>query len=410
MELKSDNNWNYSYDKNGNLTQKDNGVDEYWFYEFDEKNRLVYVKFAATQDGTKTTKGHYFYDNGGLRIKKIEGEDIGDGQGKTTIYIYAGQDILFEECFNSVNQQDLGTGEYREYNVFLNGMNLAKYVGSYDSGWSYTVKYHTLDHLGSRQVVADSGGNVAGEGNGDVEYRSFGRHAGGDKTEYAFTGKRMSEHEADRQLVYFNARWLDPEIGRFISEDPIRDGANWYVYCGNNPLRYVDPDGMLQVDKSGGVIFYHSGIIDYVPASKPEMTFKAKEGYIKTNNGTKINAMRKVDRTTDNGYNTNCHGQTFTNGELWINNNEAQKILDNDGYGQLVTPEEGAVAIFRDSNGDIVHSAIVTNVDMESGNFTVHEAVGNAPGTQTTTYEGIYQTGPWTVEYYIRTEEHTVVE
>ena len=35
---------------------------------------------------------------------------------------------------------------------------------------------------------------------------------------------------------YFNARYYDPSMGRFITEDPARDGINWYVYCGNNPL------------------------------------------------------------------------------------------------------------------------------------------------------------------------------
>ncbi|MBQ7054397.1 MAG: hypothetical protein IJN97_04165, partial [Oscillospiraceae bacterium] len=32
-------------------------------------------------------------------------------------------------------------------------------------------------------------------------------------------------------------------IGRFTAEDPIRDGTNWYVYCYNNPVMYVDPWG-----------------------------------------------------------------------------------------------------------------------------------------------------------------------
>ena len=40
--------------------------------------------------------------------------------------------------------------------------------------------------------------------------------------------------------------WLyySPNVGRFISEDPIKDGTNWYVYCGNNPVAFVDPSGM----------------------------------------------------------------------------------------------------------------------------------------------------------------------
>ena len=39
------------------------------------------------------------------------------------------------------------------------------------------------------------------------------------------------------------ARYYNPVNGRFLSEDPARDGYNWYVYCDNNPLIYVDPNG-----------------------------------------------------------------------------------------------------------------------------------------------------------------------
>jgi hypothetical protein len=38
------------------------------------------------------------------------------------------------------------------------------------------------------------------------------------------------------------------EEGRFISEDPARDGGNWFAYVANNPMRYVDPTGLFPVD------------------------------------------------------------------------------------------------------------------------------------------------------------------
>ena len=46
------------------------------------------------------------------------------------------------------------------------------------------------------------------------------------------------------RLNYFNARWYDADTGRFITEDPIRDGLLWYAYCNNNPMKFVDRNGL----------------------------------------------------------------------------------------------------------------------------------------------------------------------
>ena len=45
-------------------------------------------------------------------------------------------------------------------------------------------------------------------------------------------------------MYYFNARWYDPTLGRFITEDPARSGSSWYAYCNNNPLGFIDPSGL----------------------------------------------------------------------------------------------------------------------------------------------------------------------
>ena len=50
--------------------------------------------------------------------------------------------------------------------------------------------------------------------------------------------------------VGIEARFYDPTVGRFISEDPIGFGGgdvNLYVYCGNNPVLYMDPLGLLDL-------------------------------------------------------------------------------------------------------------------------------------------------------------------
>ncbi|MBD3374485.1 hypothetical protein GF406_05550, partial [candidate division KSB1 bacterium] len=60
-----------------------------------------------------------------------------------------------------------------------------------------------------------------------------------------FTGKELDK-ESHIGLYYFGARYYDPEVGRFISVDPLADkypGWSPYVYCLNNPLKNIDTDG-----------------------------------------------------------------------------------------------------------------------------------------------------------------------
>jgi len=52
-------------------------------------------------------------------------------------------------------------------------------------------------------------------------------------------------------LYYAQARFYDSEAHRFISEDPVRDGINWYVYCENGPIDNADPTGLLKVTIGG---------------------------------------------------------------------------------------------------------------------------------------------------------------
>lgn len=58
-----------------------------------------------------------------------------------------------------------------------------------------------------------------------------------------YTGR---EQDADTNLYYYRARYYDTDIGRFISEDPLRfqAGINFYAYVDNNPVNANDPSGM----------------------------------------------------------------------------------------------------------------------------------------------------------------------
>jgi len=67
-------------------------------------------------------------------------------------------------------------------------------------------------------------------------------------------------------LYYFNTRWYDPNLGRFITEDPIRDGGNWFAYCGNNPLSFTDPTGLDYYGTGTGTTCDDDWFIAYDPS------------------------------------------------------------------------------------------------------------------------------------------------
>nr|WP_231133562.1 RHS repeat-associated core domain-containing protein [Capillibacterium thermochitinicola] len=219
----------FVYDENGNLIQKgeyftiegdtvvfDPEEKDLWTYEYDLLNRLTKVE----KDGKVVAE--YLYDEAGLRVQKKSPD--------TTVYYVFDQSgqVLYEE-------ED---GEYLAY-VYVLGKHFARVDGKVGSGEKQTYFYHT-DHLGSTVLVTDE----AGQAVWSTEYTPFGSLTiaeGKLKRAAKFTGKDLDE---DTGLYYFNARWYDSELGRFISEDPVKDGVNWYTYANNNPLLYVDPLGL----------------------------------------------------------------------------------------------------------------------------------------------------------------------
>ena len=66
--------------------------------------------------------------------------------------------------------------------------------------------------------------------------------------ETGYTGK---PYDAVTGLSDYGFRDYSPTHARFITEDPIRDGENWFSYVGNNPVNWVDPWGLSASEKKG---------------------------------------------------------------------------------------------------------------------------------------------------------------
>jgi RHS repeat-associated protein len=125
-----------------------------------------------------------------------------------------------------------------------------------------TVYYFLTDHLGSVDVVMDDQGKIVER----ADYMPFGsdrlRITSADTTDidYKFTGKEMDDETG---LMYYEARYYDPAIGRFITLDPLLldegskplasvlsnpQSLNPYSYVTNNPVRYTDETGEYESD------------------------------------------------------------------------------------------------------------------------------------------------------------------
>lgn len=109
----------------------------------------------------------------------------------------------------------------------------------------FTMFFHN-DVLGSPVLATDSAGNVLGREN----YSPFGERQIKDPAASGntlwFTGKPQNESSG---LSYFGARYYSPELGQFMSIDPVAPVIgnihhfNRYAYANNNPSKYIDPDG-----------------------------------------------------------------------------------------------------------------------------------------------------------------------
>jgi len=106
--------------------------------------------------------------------------------------------------------------------------------------------YYHFDGLGSVVALSNSSGTTIQT----YEYTVYGEVAAEDPNHpnpYLFTGRRF---DRETGLYYYRARYYNPYIGRFLQTDPVGyfAGINWYRYCRNNPVGYVDPSGLDLVD------------------------------------------------------------------------------------------------------------------------------------------------------------------
>ncbi len=100
--------------------------------------------------------------------------------------------------------------------------------------------YFLTDLLGSTRLLTDTNGNAVQRYDYDP-YGTTTQSSTSYSNPYQYTGR---EHDQSG-LYYYRARYYTPELGRFVSEDPLKlaAGPNSYAYVGGNPISYFDPYG-----------------------------------------------------------------------------------------------------------------------------------------------------------------------
>ena len=106
-----------------------------------------------------------------------------------------------------------------------------------------TFFYHS-DHLGSTSYITDDKANITQYD----AYLPYGEllvdeHSSSEDLPYKFNGKQFDEETG---LYYYGARYMDPEISMWLGVDPMIEKypeISPYIYCHNNPIVLIDPDG-----------------------------------------------------------------------------------------------------------------------------------------------------------------------
>jgi len=197
----------YWYDANGDvITRTVSGVTLTLAY--DAENRLISVGGTVTEAHT--------YDGDGVRVKAVV-------SGTTSVFVGA-----YYEVQGSITKTYYYAGAVR--------------VAERNGG---VLHWLLSDHLGSTNVTLRADGTFSTT----LRYMPFGYtryNPGSQITTYRFTGQRW---DSGTGLYFYNARWYDPLIGRFIQADTIvpqpgnPQSLNRYAYVLNNPIKYRDPSG-----------------------------------------------------------------------------------------------------------------------------------------------------------------------
>ncbi|MND83803.1 tRNA3(Ser)-specific nuclease WapA precursor [compost metagenome] len=211
----------YSYDVNGNmLIDKNAGITTNILYNYLNLPQMV------VKEGTAI---NYLYDASGRKLRKTVGTTTDD-------YV------------DGLQLQTVGTTTTIKFMATEEGR--ANWNGTTSP---YYYHYDLKDHLGNTRVTISEAGAVLQEDS----YYAFGMQIPGKSfnptNKYLYNGKEL---QAETGWYDYGARFYDPTLGRWSVVDPLAEKMRRhspYNYCFDNPIRFIDPDGMSPTGGPGPV-------------------------------------------------------------------------------------------------------------------------------------------------------------
>jgi RHS repeat-associated protein len=215
----------FGYDDNGNMTSMTNPGPVVTTYGYDYESRLTSVDCEAGYEAA------YTYAADGLRLRVQESNHAHPDRW----FQYDGvrpvlEGTLSGDTFGTLNRYVLEGDSYYDPLIFAS-------IGGNN-------RYYLYDGLGSTRQLLDSNQSTADT----YSYEAFGNlmsSSGSTPNPYQYVGS-LGYYQTGSSLMHLGARYYMPEVGRFLTRDPLRPTSrafSGYSYCDSLPTQVVDPSG-----------------------------------------------------------------------------------------------------------------------------------------------------------------------